>query len=91
MNIISLSSTVILAMAGTHDAPPHADIKTPLYTNSRTLEQTFASNSNDVKISSTAYLPPVNRHKVFEEFRKTQFYADVYEGKSLGEFIRIEE
>ena len=78
-------------MAGTQDASPHTDIKTPMYTDVRTLEQTSSSNSNDVKISSTAYLPPVNLHKVFEEFRKTQFYADVYKGKSLGEFIRIEE
>ena len=78
-------------MAGPQDASPHTDIKTPMYTDVRTLEQTSSSNSNDVKISSTAYLPPVNLHKVFEEFHKTQFYADVYKGKSLGEFIRIEE
>lgn len=90
MDIISLSSTVIMAITGSQDSPAVTNTDESHCTDIMQLERAYA-DSRDVKTSCTAYLPPVNLHKVFEGFHKTQFYADVYKGKSLGEFIRVED
>lgn len=42
-------------------------------------------------ISSTLYLPRKSYFKMYEKFRRSRLFAEIYDGKSIGDSISIED
>lgn len=45
----------------------------------------------DKEKNKAIHKPSKNYHEVFKKIRKSKFFKDAYEGKSLGDSIKIDE
>lgn len=85
----SIRSSIILTMAGISyiSSSPHDDVKF----NSPAINEYRADYGKSPVISSAIYIPRKNYFKMYDNFRKSRLFQEVYNGKSVGDGITIED